>query len=78
MSETRFNLRRPDPEPAADVESYIEGGQARAGKRREDAAAGRAVAGQHAPPLQAAGRGAGHEHVRPLPRLGGRGACQPF
>ena len=28
MSETRFNLRRPDPEPAADVESYIEGGQA--------------------------------------------------
>ena len=28
MSETRFNLRRPDPEPAADVESYIESGQA--------------------------------------------------
>ena len=27
MSETRFNLRRPQ-EPAADVESYIEGGQA--------------------------------------------------
>lgn len=28
MSETRFNLRRPGPEPAADVESYIEGGKA--------------------------------------------------
>ena len=27
MSETRFNLRRPQ-EPAADVESYIEGGKA--------------------------------------------------
>ena len=27
MSETRFNLRRPQ-EPAADVESYIESGQA--------------------------------------------------
>ena len=26
MSETRFTLRRPDPDPAADVESYIERG----------------------------------------------------
>lgn len=26
MSETRFNLRRPNPEPATDVESYIEHG----------------------------------------------------
>ena len=28
MSETRFNLRRPNPEPAADVESYIDQGTA--------------------------------------------------
>ncbi len=28
MSETRFNLRRPQPEPAADVESYIDHGTA--------------------------------------------------
>ena len=28
MSETRFNLRRPDPDPAADVESYIDHGTA--------------------------------------------------
>ena len=26
MSETRFTLRRPDPDPAADVESYIDRG----------------------------------------------------
>ena len=26
MSETRFTLRRPDPDPAADVESYIDHG----------------------------------------------------
>ena len=26
MSEPRFNLRRPNPEPAADVESYIDHG----------------------------------------------------
>ena len=25
MSETRFNLRRPNTEPAGDVESYVEG-----------------------------------------------------
>ena len=28
MSETRFNLRRPQSEPAADVESYIDHGTA--------------------------------------------------
>ena len=28
MSEPRFNLRRPNPEPAADVESYIDHGAA--------------------------------------------------
>ena len=28
MSETRFTLRRPDPDPAADVESYIDHGTA--------------------------------------------------
>ena len=28
MSETRFNLRRPSTEPAADVESYLERGTA--------------------------------------------------
>ena len=28
MSESRFNLRRPNPEPAADVESYIDHGTA--------------------------------------------------
>ena len=28
MSETRFNLRRPDPDQAADVESYIDHGTA--------------------------------------------------
>lgn len=28
MSETRFNLRRPIPAPAADVESYIDQGTA--------------------------------------------------
>ena len=30
MSETRFNLRRPNPDQAADVESYIEHGTAAA------------------------------------------------
>ena len=28
MSETRFNLRRPNPNPAGDVESYIDHGTA--------------------------------------------------
>ena len=84
MSETRFTLRRPDPDPAADVESYIDHGtsalpaaaeaSARASERGEDPPPRRAAATQHPPQIQAAGRGQRDNHVRPLPCLGGRGA----
>ena len=68
MSETRFTLRRPDPDPAADVESYIDHGtsalpaapgrSARASAGGEDPPPRRAAATQHPPQIQAAGRGA--------------------
>jgi len=38
MSETRFNLRRPSPDPAADVESYIDHGAAAPPAEEETAA----------------------------------------
>ncbi|MDE0142883.1 MAG: hypothetical protein OXI80_15275 [Caldilineaceae bacterium] len=38
MSETRFNLRRPNPDPAADVESYIDHGTAALPAEEEPAA----------------------------------------
>ena len=38
MSETRFNLRRPNPDPAADVESYIDHGAAARQAEEEPAA----------------------------------------
>ena len=38
MSETRFNLRRPNPDQAADVESYIDHGTAALPAEEEAAA----------------------------------------
>ena len=84
MSETRFTLRRPDPDPAADVESYIDHGTSALPAAPEEAPAPAqeekirrlVVLLPHSThrrfkQLAAAQR---DNHVRPLPRLGGRGA----
>ena len=42
MSETRFNLRRPNTDPAADVESYIDRGTAALPSARGDGHGGNA------------------------------------
>ena len=83
MSETRFNLRRPNTDPAADVESYIDRGAAAlpseketgiGGNAREDTPSCRTFAQQHASPVQTAGRSPRNNHVRPLPHLDRRRA----